>query len=82
MPLSIASGNSNSVALTLSSAASSAMAWGAAKGVDSLINRLQNNDPTLTSLHLFQGKQFGNEVCTYCLAQSHKPALQVGIDQL
>ena len=82
MPLNIASGISNSVALTLSIAAGSAMAWGAAKGVESLISRLQNNDPTLTSLHLFQGKQFGNEVSAYCLAQSEGTALQAVIDKL
>lgn len=38
------------------------MAWGASKGTADLIARVAANDEALTSLHIFQGKQFGSEV--------------------
>lgn len=38
------------------------MAWGASKSIEDLLKRLQSNDPALTSLHIFQGKKFDEEV--------------------
>ena len=40
----------------------SAMSWGVSKSIEELLQRLRSNDPSLTSLHIFQGKKFGNEV--------------------
>ena len=38
------------------------MSWGVSKSIEDLLQRLQSNDPSLTSLHIFQGKKFCDEV--------------------
>lgn len=38
------------------------MSWAASKSIDDLLKRLHANDPTLTSLHIFQGKRFEEKV--------------------
>lgn len=38
------------------------MAWGAPRGVDDWVERLNAQDPTLVSLHVFKSRRFGTEV--------------------
>ena len=46
------------------------MPWGQQEGLTDLVQRLQSNDPGLTSLFILANRRFGSEVarCVHCSA--------------